>query len=117
MNLYDFNKNTINSFPALTDEQIAGKEQLVIDFFNNKDADYYMLLCKEQVDYTLFYDEHYANSIKEHAEDLFVCIKNRGEVLSIDLDETGGAIEIWIRIENEPFCYLFFPYDEGVIKH
>ena len=117
MNLYDINKSAMLSMPVLSEEQLVGKSQLIEDFFNNKDADYYMLLCKEQVDYTLFWDEHYENSIKEHIEDIYVCLNNRGEIISIDLDEQGGAIEFWIKIDNELYCYLFFPYDEGVIKH
>ena len=33
-----------------------------------------------------------------------------------DLIEDKYAMEIWLSIDNEAFCYYFFPYGEAVIE-
>lgn len=125
MNLYEFNKKAmeqekpldmiafnigINSIvEALNEKFYNGKEQ----FDKNK---YWMLLCKERSDYTIFNFFIDFNK-KKFGEDLRECLLNRGSVLSIDkLDD--GNFEIWIRddITKENFVYYFFNYTEGVIE-
>ena len=44
------------------------------------------------------------------------CLMNRGEVLEIEKVEETNAFEIWLRIDDEPFCYYLFPYDEAIIE-
>ena len=41
---------------------------------------------------------------------------NRGEVRGIDLTKDKDAIEIWLIIEDEAYCYYFFPYDAAIIE-
>ena len=117
MDIYELNQNFMNSLPYLSQEEIEGKTQTIKDFFFNKDADYYMMLCKEQSDYTLFYDEHYENSVEKHIKDIIECLNNRGKIKAIDLAEDGTALEFWIEIDDINHCYFFFPYDKGVIKN
>ena len=44
------------------------------------------------------------------------CLKNRGEIRGIDITKDKGAIEIWLVINEEAYCYYFFPYDAAVIE-
>ena len=112
--LYDLNK------------QAMSKEQpLDVIAFNNiiakvadkvKDKEYWMLLCNERKDYTVFKIEHPDNK-RTITEELSVTINNRGQVLSIDEQEDGN-FEIWIKDYNtkEAFVYYLFDYTFGVVK-
>ena len=39
-----------------------------------------------------------------------------GDILSMEKTSDGEAFEIWLNINDEAFCYYFFPYDLGVIE-
>lgn len=116
MNVYDLNKSSMSALPDLTATGKKQREGIIKDFFHNKDADYYMMLCRERNDYTLFYDLHYEDSVSKLIEEIFLCLDNRGNIKEIQLDEQGSAIELWVSTEEDTYCYFFFPYDEGVIK-
>lgn len=125
MNLYDFNKQAMSQekpldfimlnkafkliYKTLTDKFYGGVES----FNNNR---YWMLLCNERHDYTVFRFEVDFDS-KKFLKDLQECLLNRGAVLSIELTDEGN-FEIWIRDEltNENFVYYFFNYTEAVIE-
>ena len=80
---------------------------------------YYMLLCNERKDYTVFKmnDKNSDDSIREIVSILVdECLKNRGEIRGIDLTKGKDAIEIWLIIEDEAYCYYFFPYDAAIIE-
>ncbi len=111
-NLYDINKNLIkDNVSPLTEEKLAEKRQIILDFLNEM---YYMLLCHDRRDYTVFR----INESKEECVKILIdeCLKNRGEILSIEPTENKDAFEIWIKIENEVFCYYFFPYSQAIIE-
>ena len=75
-----------------------------------------MLLCNERKDYTIF-NLKQDNSFEEATKILLdECLVNRGQVKSIELTESGDAIEIWLSIDKESYCYYFFPYNTGVIE-
>ena len=107
-------------------KQAMSKEQpLDVIAFNNiiskvadkvKDKEYWMLLCNERKDYTVFKIEH-PNNRRTITEELSVTINNRGQVLSIDEQEDGN-FEIWIKDYNtkEAFAYYLFDYTFGVVK-
>ena len=44
-----------------------------------------------------------------------LCLKDRGDILAIDENE-DKAWEIWLNINNQPYCYYLFRYDEAVIE-
>ena len=76
---------------------------------------YWMLLCNDRKDYTVFHttvleDKHSVPN------ELMECLTNRGLIYGIDRTEDGVAIEIWLMIDNEPYCYYFFPYDEAIVE-
>jgi hypothetical protein len=126
--LYDINKGLVEkNIPDLTEEELQDKKNIIVDFINNSNNAYYMLLCNERKDYTIFhrkYDEQNNNfydilgTNEENLEKILIdeCLPNRGHAKSIELTENQDAIEIWISIDGESYCYYFFPYDTAVIE-
>lgn len=120
-NLYDINKNLMQNENALDKTEIKDKIRKMIDHYSDYNFNYFMLLCREQYNYTLFRVLN-PNDLKNSniKKDLFECLINRGEVLSIERAE-GQAYEIWIKNiwtdeEDNIAAYYFFPYDNGVIE-
>lgn len=127
-NLYDVNKTIVEqNIEALTDEQLQEKKNLIVDFINNSNNAYYMLLCNDRKDYTIFHRrwdgaiEQFldnAGTIEDTLEKILIdeCLPNRGRTKSIELTQDNDAVEIWISINGESFCYYFFPYDAALIE-
>lgn len=77
---------------------------------------YFMLLCKDRSDYTLFNIVDHNFDIQEIKEALKDCFVNRGDVYDIHYEKTTDAYEIWLKIDDEFYAYYLFPYDLGVIE-
>lgn len=116
---YDINKDLVQKYEkTLTDEELQQKKELIAQYILEVKQFYFMLLCHEQRDYTLFNlnnESDYEKSLKT-ATELIECLNNRGQIKGIDKTKDNMAIEIWISNENESFAYYFFGYDEGVIE-
>lgn len=117
MNLYDANKQLLANEKPLDPIIKSKKIHNIADTINKKTGkeSFYMLLCRERNDYTLFNfrnPQDYSDFINDFNE----CLYNRGEVLAIDKQESG-AWEIWLRdIETEEIVvYYFFDYNLGVL--
>ena len=117
-NLYDVNKTLMKELPDLTLEELELKKEELIDFINGHGDEYFMLLCNDRKDYTIFnFMDRTETGINNGISILLdECLPNRGTLKSIALTEDQNAIEIWILINNECFCYYLFPYDLGVIE-
>ena len=115
--LYDANKQLVKQIEKpLTHPELATKQFLIEDFFEGIQK-YAMMLCHEQRDYTVFALDNFSLTAPHTAaKEVIGCCINRGSILSIEKTEDGVAIEIWINIDDEPYCYYLFPYDEGVIE-
>ena len=118
--LYDMNKNLVKQNEIeLSTSILNSKKQIITDFIKKSNNYYYMLLCNERKDYTVF---HWVNiSNDEDAKEISKilvdeCLINRGEIRGIDLTKTKDAIEIWMVIDNDAYVYYFFPYDNAVIE-
>ena len=121
--LYDVNKSAMEGLSALSRNQIKrALTDKVGEYVKDTDNTYYMLLCNETRDYTVFRLSELDN-LSAMLKEMQLCLGDRGEIYSIDKDK-NGAIEIWIRgtgfmplIENKKFyCYYFFPYDSAVLQ-
>jgi hypothetical protein len=119
-NLYDMNKIFIKDHePELTEGNLNSKKQILIDFIKKCNNNYYMLLCNERKDYTVFRwkDLNSALAPFEIANILVdECLKNRGSIRGIDLTQAKDAMEIWLVIDDDAYVYYFFPYDAAVIE-
>ena len=116
-NLYEANKRMIlNTENPLNHLELANKQLKLEDFFEHKVNKYAMLLCHEQRDYTIFNLDKQNNITAPFiaAREALGCCTDRGDVYSIE--EEQGAWEIWIKIEDDIFCYYLFPYDQAVIE-
>lgn len=110
--VYDINKNLMSKEKCLSNSALRKKIQEIDRNFFLKG--YYMLLCHEERDYTVFDIITDANA-GYAARELKACLENRGEILSIDKTKDNVAYEIWIRKSKGNFVYYLFPYNEGVI--
>lgn len=116
--LYDLNKQAVQAELSLTGEMLEKKKELIIEFLKDKAKVYYMLLCHERRDYTLFRNPmRHAEHLDEMANCLIdECLLSRGLIKGIDKTKDNQAIEIWISDNGEAFVYYFFPYDDAVIE-
>ena len=118
--LYDVNKNLVlKNEIELTDGVLNSKKEIITNFMRKMNNSYYMLLCNERKDYTVFKmnDKDNDDSVREIVSILVdECLRNRGEIRGIDLTKDKDAIEIWLIIEDEAYCYYFFPYDAAIIE-
>ena len=115
--VYEVNKQLIQNYEPLTHLELAGIQKKLDDWFNMIIDTYAMLLCHDRRDYTIF---HLYETQNEHptavaAKECIGCLAERGDILSIDPTE-DGAWEIWLKIDNEPYCYYLFRYDDAVIE-
>lgn len=118
--LYELNKNLVQQNEMkLTAGILNSKKEIIKNFIIKQNNYYYMLLCNERKDYTVF---HWCNICdNDKAKDIAKilvdeCLINRGEIRGIDLTKTQDAIEIWLSIDGESFVYYFFPYDNAIIE-
>lgn len=114
---YDFNKQLMSQAKELRRIDFKDSLNQIKDFIKEKDNKYFMLLCKERSDYTvfvLFKNEDFDRQIFK--KELSECLTNRGQILSIEKTKDKQAYEIWIKIDEEAFVYYLFPYDLGVIE-
>lgn len=117
-NLYEMNKTVMNKAAALKADEIEDKKNSLINFFIKNECRYYMLLCNERKDYTVFHiqQKRIAESETTAAFEVIECLKERGEILAIDYIEETGAYECWIRRSGLSYMYALFPYDAAVIE-
>ena len=119
--LYDLNKGLVQQSEIKLSEGILNsKKEIIKNFLVEKHSNYYMLLCNERKDYTIFrMGEQYDYTDKSRKVSLILvdeCLVNRGEIRGIDITQDKEAIEIWMSIEGESYVYYFFPYDNAVIE-
>lgn len=118
--VYDLNKQLVKKEEkALSNSKLREKKKTIISFAERSENNYFMLLCNERKDYTVFnMREDFKYEQFEKMADILVdeCLKNRGEVRAIDITKDNSAIEIWLMIDEEAYCYYFFPYGQAVIE-
>jgi hypothetical protein len=115
-NLYDFNKEAMKNENPLDPIQFNLKtNEIAVELQEREESQYWMLLCHERRDYTIFNIIACQNH-KDIERELKPTLLNRGTIISIE-KQPDENWEIWIRdSENENFVYYLFPYDNGVIE-
>ena len=113
--LYEINKNLMKKEKKLSYPALTNKLKQVTKLFKNNKM-YFMLLCNDAKDYTIFKINNHSSAEKA-TEESKECLLNRGEILGISkVDEIQEAFEIWIKTNNDAYCYYLFPYDEAIIE-
>ena len=117
LTMYEANKQLIANMKPLTHVELVPIQKKVEDWFNWIIDTYAMLLCHDRRDYTIFhlYEKENPNPPGVAAAELIGCLCDRGEILSIE-ENDDKAWEIWLKIDNQPYCYYLFRYDEAVIE-
>lgn len=108
--LYDINKNGYKKMSPITDEKLNSIKFELTNFI--KAGKYFMLLNKEQSDYTIF---NFINNADYIANEVIECLKDRGKIIDIDKQD-NNSYECWIRRSGLMYMYLLFPYDAAVIE-
>lgn len=122
MSLYELNKIAYMKIPFISKDRLESEIRLVLaNYFKETNCMYYMLLCKEKDDYTIFNlsSYHIGSRIASRiATDVFECMSNRNlGILDLFVND-DGAIEIWVKEREEgaiPAVYYMFDYTVGVI--
>ena len=78
---------------------------------------YYMLLCKELSDYTVYVLKDSFNSRQKASYEVIETLKERGTIYAID-KQKNGSYEIWLKpfMKDLPHVYYLFPYSKAVIE-
>jgi len=112
--LYEVNKQLMDKKDPLTDTLLARDIADIASWTSFVQDKYFMLLCHELRDYTLFHFVGSNKKIHEASQELLETLQTRGEVISIDYE--ANYYSIWLRMDGKSVLYLFFPYDEGVVE-
>ena len=116
--LYDINKNIVTTQKELSNTELRKSLREIKYFFLKNSNKYFMLLCRERYDFTLFNIKNKEEfNLQKAVQELKECLFNRGKIISIDLTNDMETFEIWIKLnENTSYVYYLFPYDRGVIE-
>ena len=116
--LYDMNKGLNLAEGTLKTHEVKDEIRKIIKpFFQDKEDSYFMLLCRERYDFTIFrFTDKNELEMSHILRGVLDCLTNRGDTISIELTENEDAIEIWMVIEGESYVFYLFPYDVGIIE-
>ena len=116
-NLYEYNKNRVNLLPILSDFKREKAIEKIKTFMCNKNNKYYMLLCNDRKDFTVFtLLDGEDKSEKAAFEMVNECLIPRGDIKDIFTTPDNSAVEIWMSIDDDIYCYYFFPYDNAIVE-
>lgn len=115
VNMYEFNKANMAQIKPLDTLWLIGKCNSIAKEIYEK-GHYWMLLCRERNDYTLF-NINGSKDDKQLGSDIRECLMNRGYIIDLTTRE-DGSYEIWIRDKEteENFVYYLFDYTNAVIE-
>ena len=125
--LYDLNKQVISQLPEMPQNKIQEQLAQIEKWFSKKEGKYFILLCREKSDYTLFnfngkeipdvFPEFINKMSRKAIEELETCIKNRGILMSIN-KASEDAWELWIKdfFNKEINMYMLFECGQMVIE-
>ena len=111
--VYDFNKLAYEKVKV--PEQRKREMLANIGMWFSSDPKYFMFLCRELSDYTIFNFESFNYSkAKEELEEL---IHERGELLDIVYNHNNDTYEIWMRTksDNQIHMYMLFDCNDFII--
>jgi hypothetical protein len=113
LSIYEINKNLMKEEKPLDPITINIAIKKAADGVLSSFKKYWMLLCRERNDYTVFIITG-SNKLEDELKET---ILNRGKLLDISQQEDGN-FEVWIRDPEteENFVYYLFDYTFGIIE-
>jgi len=116
VSLYSMNQQVMAKKEPLDEDTLTAELHGISLWMQGNDSRYFMLLCHEKRDYTIFNLKSVKNFLAIYPE-IKETLTNRGDLLAIDMEQDNNAFAIWIRNEaSENSLYYLFPYDLGVIE-
>ena len=116
MSLYEINQAAVSQLPKMNDEILAEKKQMIREYLDEIQDEYYMLLCRDLNYYTMFSLQGDGDLPTAESE-IIGCIQDMGSIISIERSaETGKVIEVWFKCADGTFVAYLFPYGKGVVK-
>lgn len=123
-NLYDVNKQLMMQEPCMNQADIDAAKNHLQTWLNTYFCKrYFMLLCHELRDYTIFnldktdsWQMAPDSTLTDATNDIIECMTNRGKLLTIDQQE-DQVWELWIRNSEGCFAYYLFPYGDAVLEY
>ena len=113
--VYDMNKELVEQTQKpLSLSALHDVEKKLRKWCGKNVQEYMMLYCKELNDFTLFRRLNYVQSISLVCEQVIMCLRERGDILSIDFLE-DGAVECWVKTDDDIHAFYLFKYDDAVI--
>lgn len=109
MSLYEMNQNFMATQPPLSAEEASSLVDSIIKEYtiNHLTSKYFMLLCKDINYYTIFVNSSYEE--EKFTDIILDCLKNVGQILSIELNKENNTPEIWVRTpEGKTMCMFYF---------
>jgi len=113
-NAYDVQKGIVKQLYPMTKSAINDALEKVVDMVKKTDNKYYMLLCREKADYTIFNLGSDESCYDRIPMELKTCIKSRGKAKVIESDDE--ITQLWIQDGDEVFLYYFFPANTNTIE-
>ena len=121
--LYDINKQLMAQTPKIDPEILEKQKETLQHWISDRaDQHYFMLLCHDLRDYTLFNVQTLpcgyisVQQVLEMANDVIECMTNRGTLQALELQE-DGVWELWLNNGEGSFAYYLFPYGEAVLEY
>jgi len=112
--IYEMNKNIVSKEPLFDFgdiEKLDMTEKMVNDWLKIHQDEYFLLYGRYIHYFTLFKRTSGMTGIVPILE----TVAEIGDLISIDISE--GALEIWVRTENDPAILLYLlPYDAGLVE-
>lgn len=114
--MYEWNKNRIKALKGMSPYKIDEHKKDVVNFMMDTSNSYYMLLCRERNDYTIFKTDTTLEGSKYNTNVILnEILPTRGTLKEIEKNDEQGTIEFWVENQDGVFLYLFFPCDTFVI--
>lgn len=116
MKVYEMNKNIISQMKPANKEKMQEIKAELVEFEEScRGNKYFMLLCKDYNYYTIF---HKAGTFvyKNFVISVLDILTELGDLIIASITTDKTAVEIWIKIKGEAYCFYLFPYDKGVVE-
>lgn len=116
MSVYEMNKNVISQMKPADKKKIQEIKAELIEFEELcKGKKYFMLLGKDYNYYTVF---HKTGTFvyKNFVISVLDILTELGNLIIASMTTDKTAVEIWIKINKEAYCFYLFPYDKGIVE-
>lgn len=112
---YDIYKNLYANMDPLDDSKLSSRLNTIGNWFGAKLPNtYFMLLCRERNDYTIFKlkSPNYYQACQELKETL----QSRGDIIDIEYIHGDDCYQCWVKNTGAVSMYMLFPCDDFVIE-